>query len=69
MDRFGKVVHPACCLPDPSPFGDVAMSEQATSSQVREHRARWKGFLALGVMLLVLGLGGISIATLLELTS
>jgi uncharacterized membrane protein HdeD (DUF308 family) len=45
------------------------MSEQATSSQVSEHHARWKWFLALGVVLLVLGLAGVSVATLLELTS
>ena len=45
------------------------MSEQATSSRVSEHRARWKWFLALGVVLLVLGLAGVSVASLLELTS
>ena len=45
------------------------MSEQATSSRVSEHRVRWKWFLALGVVLLVLGLAGVSVASLLELTS
>jgi uncharacterized membrane protein HdeD (DUF308 family) len=45
------------------------MTEPATSSQVTEHRARWKWFLALGVILLVLGIAGTSVATLLQLTS
>jgi uncharacterized membrane protein HdeD (DUF308 family) len=45
------------------------MTESATSSQVTEHRARWKWFLALGATLLVLGIAGISIATLLQFTS
>jgi uncharacterized membrane protein HdeD (DUF308 family) len=45
------------------------MTEPATSSQLTEHRARWKWFLALGAILLVLGIAGISIATLLQLTS
>lgn len=45
------------------------MAELATSSQVTEHRARWKWFLALGAVLLVLGIGGMTVATLLDLTS
>jgi uncharacterized membrane protein HdeD (DUF308 family) len=45
------------------------MIEPATSSQGTEHRARWKWFLALGALLLVLGIAGVSVATLLELTS
>jgi uncharacterized membrane protein HdeD (DUF308 family) len=45
------------------------MIEPATSSQVTKHRARWMWFLALGAILLVLGIAGISVATLLQLTS
>ena len=45
------------------------MPELATLSQVTVHRARWKWFLGLGVLLLVLGIAGISMATLLQFTS
>jgi uncharacterized membrane protein HdeD (DUF308 family) len=45
------------------------MTEPVTSLQKPEHRARWKWFLALGVILLVLGVAGIGIATALEFTS
>jgi uncharacterized membrane protein HdeD (DUF308 family) len=45
------------------------MTTLTTSPQVTEHRARWKWFLALGAVLLVLGTAGIGAATLLELTS
>jgi uncharacterized membrane protein HdeD (DUF308 family) len=45
------------------------MTEPGTSSHVTEHRARWKWFLALGAILLVLGIAGISVVTLLQFTS
>ena len=45
------------------------MIEPATLLQVTDHRARWKWFIALGVILLVLGITGISVATLLQFTS
>ena len=45
------------------------MIEPATLLQVTDHRARWKWFIALGVILLVLGIAGISVATLLQFTS
>jgi uncharacterized membrane protein HdeD (DUF308 family) len=45
------------------------MTELTTSSQAVEHPARWKWFLAVGVLLLFLGLAGAGAATLLELTS
>jgi uncharacterized membrane protein HdeD (DUF308 family) len=45
------------------------MTEPTTTWRVTEHRTRWKWFLALGTILLVLGMTGISAATLLELTS
>jgi uncharacterized membrane protein HdeD (DUF308 family) len=45
------------------------MTEQTTSSQITEHGRRWKWFLALGLLLLVLGVAGVSVASLLELTS
>jgi uncharacterized membrane protein HdeD (DUF308 family) len=45
------------------------MSQPATSSQATEQRARWKWFLALGAILLVLGMAGIGIATLLQFAS
>jgi membrane protein HdeD len=45
------------------------MIEPTTSSQVTEHRSRWKWFLALGAILLVLGIAGVSVASLLQLTS
>jgi uncharacterized membrane protein HdeD (DUF308 family) len=45
------------------------MTEPAIFSQVTEHRARRKWFLALGAILLVLGMAGISVASLLQLTS
>lgn len=44
------------------------MSAPATPSPVTEHRGRWKWFLALGALLLVLGIVG-SLATILELSS
>jgi uncharacterized membrane protein HdeD (DUF308 family) len=40
-----------------------------TAPQVAERRGRWKWFLALGVLLLVLGAAGVSIASVLEFTS
>jgi len=45
------------------------MAETVSSSQVSQHRRRWVWFLALGAILLVLGLAGISVATVLEWTS
>jgi uncharacterized membrane protein HdeD (DUF308 family) len=45
------------------------MIEPATLSQVIDYRARWKWFIVLGVMLLVLGIAGISVPTLLQFTS
>jgi uncharacterized membrane protein HdeD (DUF308 family) len=45
------------------------MSEPATVSQIPKLRDRWKWFLALGSILLVLGIAGVSVATLLEVTS
>jgi hypothetical protein len=36
------------------------MIEPATLLQVTDHRARWKWFIALGVILLVLGLAGMA---------
>jgi uncharacterized membrane protein HdeD (DUF308 family) len=44
------------------------MSEPATSAQGTDH-GRWKWFLALGVVLVALGIAGASIASVLELTS
>lgn len=45
------------------------MTELATLPQVNEQRDRRKWFLALGVLLLVLGIAGISVASLLQFTS
>jgi uncharacterized membrane protein HdeD (DUF308 family) len=45
------------------------MTERTPSAQAIEHRARWKWLLALGVLLLLLGLAGAGATTLLELTS
>jgi uncharacterized membrane protein HdeD (DUF308 family) len=45
------------------------MSELTTSSQVIEHRARRKWFLAIGAFLLALGAAGVGVTTLPELTS
>jgi uncharacterized membrane protein HdeD (DUF308 family) len=45
------------------------MTGPATLSPGTEHRSRWKWFLALGAILLVLGIAGISVATLLQVTS
>jgi uncharacterized membrane protein HdeD (DUF308 family) len=45
------------------------MTEPATSSDVSRNRSRWKWFLALGALLLVLGIAGVTVAGLLELTS
>ena len=45
------------------------MTELLTSPQAVEHRTRGKWFLALGVLLLLLGLAGAGAATFLELTS
>jgi uncharacterized membrane protein HdeD (DUF308 family) len=45
------------------------MSEHPPSAHVPEHRRRWKWFLAIGVFLLVLGVTGVSAATLLTWTS
>jgi uncharacterized membrane protein HdeD (DUF308 family) len=50
-------------------LGDNSMSEPATLLQVTDRRARWKWFIALGVILLVLGIAGISVATLLQYTT
>jgi uncharacterized membrane protein HdeD (DUF308 family) len=45
------------------------MAELTTLSRGSEHHARWKWFLASGVVLLLLGLTGAGATTLLELTS
>jgi uncharacterized membrane protein HdeD (DUF308 family) len=45
------------------------MTELTTSPQGTAHRARWKWFLTLGVLLLLLGLAGAGATTLLKLTS
>src|SRR3954449_12016637 len=45
------------------------MAELTSASQGTEHHARWKWFQALGALLLVLGLSGIGVTTLLEVTS
>jgi uncharacterized membrane protein HdeD (DUF308 family) len=45
------------------------MSGLATSEQGVGHRGRWKWFLALGGVLVVLGVAGASVASMLELTS
>src|SRR6516164_3388818 len=45
------------------------MTESESFPQVSQHRSRWKWFLALGAVLLVLGIGGMTVATLLDLTS
>jgi uncharacterized membrane protein HdeD (DUF308 family) len=45
------------------------MTELVTASRATEHRARWKWFLILGVVLVGLGIAGVGAATLLELTS
>jgi uncharacterized membrane protein HdeD (DUF308 family) len=45
------------------------MSQPATVSQAAAPRARWKWFLALGAVLVVLGIAGIGVASMLELTS
>jgi uncharacterized membrane protein HdeD (DUF308 family) len=46
------------------------MMQLATSAPpATERRVRWKWFLALGAVLLVLGLAGVSIATLIEVSS
>ena len=39
------------------------MNALATAPTATEHRARWKWFLALGVVLLVLGIAGASVAS------
>jgi len=45
------------------------MSEQATSAPLPRSRSRWKWFLAIGSLLLVLGIAGFTVASLLDLTS
>jgi uncharacterized membrane protein HdeD (DUF308 family) len=45
------------------------MTQPTSSSQVSDHRGRWKWFLALGVVLLLLGIAGVSVSGALELTS
>jgi uncharacterized membrane protein HdeD (DUF308 family) len=45
------------------------MAEAASSTKVPQVRRRWVWFLALGAILVVLGLAGISVATVLEWTS
>ena len=45
------------------------MTELATSPQAIEYRSRWKWFLALGLLLLIMGLAGAGATTLLEITS
>jgi carbon storage regulator CsrA len=47
----------------------MKMTEITSSPQGTDHRARWAWFLALGVVLLLLGLAGAGASTLLELTS
>src|SRR5436309_1472760 len=45
------------------------MTEAITSPRAPQHPGRWKWFLALGGVLLVLGMTGVSVATLLQITS
>jgi uncharacterized membrane protein HdeD (DUF308 family) len=45
------------------------MSTFATPPPTSEHQGVWKSFLALGLLLLVLGLAGLTVAGLMELTS
>jgi uncharacterized membrane protein HdeD (DUF308 family) len=45
------------------------MTEIATPAQTPRYRSTWKWFLAIGAILLVLGLTGIGAATLLQLAS
>ncbi len=45
------------------------MPELTTASHVTAPKTRWKWLLALGALLLILGIAGVSVATLLELTS
>jgi uncharacterized membrane protein HdeD (DUF308 family) len=45
------------------------MAELTTSPQATDQRIRWKWFLALGLVLLILGLASAGATTLLELTS
>jgi uncharacterized membrane protein HdeD (DUF308 family) len=44
------------------------MTQITASSQAAAHRTRWKWFLALGVVLLILGIAGVSVASLLQLS-
>jgi uncharacterized membrane protein HdeD (DUF308 family) len=80
--EHGSGGHPAKFIhPDFLPFplarekggsrslGDHPMTAFTTPSQGTEHRARWKWFLALGVLLLVLGGAGIGFASLVEITT
>lgn len=48
---------------------EISRGEVTPSSPATAGRARWKGFLALGVVLLLLGLASAGAATLLQLTS
>jgi uncharacterized membrane protein HdeD (DUF308 family) len=45
------------------------MTQPASLSQVSDHRGRWKWFLALSVVLLLLGIAGVSVSRALEPTS
>lgn len=45
------------------------MIDLTTSSQATEARSRWKWFLALGALLVVLGIAGVSVASFLQLTT
>ncbi len=45
------------------------MTEPAISPDVSRNRSRWKWFLALGALLVVLGIAGVTVAGLLEMTS
>jgi uncharacterized membrane protein HdeD (DUF308 family) len=47
----------------------TSSTERAASSQVAQHRNRWKWFLGLGALLLVLGVAGVGVTTLLEFTT
>ncbi len=45
------------------------MTELLAPAQTTKHRGRWKWLLAFGGLLLILGISGVSMATLLQLTS
>lgn len=45
------------------------MTASASSTQQSERRSRWKWLLILGIVLIILGISGITIASILELTT